>query len=199
MAFFNRVANLFRRSQVDREIDAELQAHVTLRTDDNLAAGMSPAEARRDALVRFGNPTSTRERVAAADAALSLESIWADLRYALRQLRRSPGFTAVALITLALGIGANTAIFSVIDAVMFRALPVEDPKHLVVFSWTAHHHDKIGMSFYGDCADECSVSVPFFQAAREQTNVFSGMAAFAGPLQIDLSGNGPASIAQGEF
>src|SRR5271170_6936958 len=95
MAIIRRIANIFRRTQVDREIDDELQSHIALRTDDNLAAGMSPAEARRDALVRFGNPASTKEHVTSSDAALGLESFWSDLRYAFRQLRRSPGFTVV--------------------------------------------------------------------------------------------------------
>jgi predicted permease len=205
MAIFRRIANLFRRSRIDREIEAELQAHLVLRIDDNLAAGMTPNEGRRDALIRFGNPTSTRERVAAADATLSLESIWADLRYSARQLRRSPGFTAVVLLTLALGIGANAAIFSVIDAAMFRSLPAEDPQSLVIFSWSSHHDPKLSEhSDYGDCDNkdetkDCSFSVPFYEALCSHTATFSGVTAFAGPLDVGFSGNGPANIARGEF
>ncbi len=130
MKGFRRIANLFRRSRLDREIAAELQAHIDLRTDDNIARGLSPAEARREALLRFGNPTSTRERVAAADAHLTMESLWRDLRYAARQLRRSPGFALTAILTLAVGIGANVVVFGVLDALLFRPLPIADPARL---------------------------------------------------------------------
>ena len=133
MSLFRRVANLFSRHQVNEEIDAELRAHIELRIADNIASGMTPEDARRDALLRFGNPTSTRERVAHADAPLTLVSVWADVRYGFRQLVRAPGFTAVALITLALGIGANTAIFSLIDAALLKMLPVREPQQLVEF------------------------------------------------------------------
>jgi predicted permease len=130
MPLLRRIANLFSRSRVDREIEAEVAAHIDLRIEDNIAAGMSPEEARRDALLRFGNPTATREQVASADLALSLESIWSDLRYAARQLRRSPGFTFTALLTLALTIGANTVVFSILNAFLLRPLNVPEAQSL---------------------------------------------------------------------
>ena len=124
MAAFRRFANLFRRARVDRDIADELQAHLDLRIEANAAAGMSPEEARRDALLRFGNPTVTRERVASADSTLGLASFWRDIRYASRQLRKAPGFTLTVIATLSIGIGANISVFSSMDAVVFRPLAV---------------------------------------------------------------------------
>jgi hypothetical protein len=95
-ALFRRIANLFRRSRLDRDIDAELQAHIALATEAKMRQGLPHAVARREAILRFGNPTSTRERVIAADASLSIENLARDLRYALRQLRHSPGFALTA-------------------------------------------------------------------------------------------------------
>ena len=123
MSLVRRIANLRKRSRVDREIEEEIHAHMQMREEDNRAAGMSPREARRDALLRFGNPVVTRERVAEADAALGLDSFGADVRYAFRQLRRSPGFACTAILILALGIGACTAIFSAIKPILLDSLP----------------------------------------------------------------------------
>src|SRR5438874_3075061 len=104
MSLFRRTSNLYFRSRINREIDDELRSHIEMRTEDNLAAGMKPETARRDAVLRFGNPAATKEHVAGIDAALMLESIWLDLRHAVRQLWKNPGFSLTAILVLALGI-----------------------------------------------------------------------------------------------
>lgn len=132
MSLTRRITNLFSRSTLKSEIDAELQSHIDMRIEDNLAAGMSPHEARRDALVRFGNPSAIKEQVVHADAALGLESFWADVRYALRQLHRSPGFTWPSILILALGIGACTAIFSAVKPILLDPLPYPHASSLMM-------------------------------------------------------------------
>jgi hypothetical protein len=99
MSLVRRISNLFARSKVGREIDAELESHIALRMEDNIAAGMTPEEARRDALVRLGNPTVLKEHVTAADAALVLDSIRQDVQYGIHGLLKSPGFTITATLT----------------------------------------------------------------------------------------------------
>ena len=131
MALIRRISNLFSRSKVDLEIEAELKSHIDMRIEDNIAAGMSPEDARRDALVRFGNSTSTKENVAGADAVLSLDSIWSDIRYACRQLSKNPGFACTAVLVLALGISATVAIFAFVDAALIEPLPYANPSRLV--------------------------------------------------------------------
>ncbi|HVH71572.1 MAG TPA: ABC transporter permease, partial [Candidatus Dormibacteraeota bacterium] len=130
MGIFHRILNLFRRSKLEQDIDRELRSHVEMRIADNIAAGMPPEEARRNALIRFGNRTVMRERVTAVDAAMTLDAVVRDLRYAARHLRHSPTFTMTALVTLTLGIGANVAVFSVLNALVLKPLDVPRPAGL---------------------------------------------------------------------
>src|ERR1700683_1331255 len=130
MALLRRILSLGKRARTDREIDAELREHMAMCIDDNIARGMSREARQPDARRRFGNPTVMRERVTAEDAALGLESLWHDVRSALRIFVKNPGFSFVVVATLALGIGANTAIFELLDAVLLQSLPVKDPQEL---------------------------------------------------------------------
>lgn len=130
MPILRRIANLFRRDKLQREIEAELAAHLAMRSEDNLAAGMSPREAQRNARLRFGNRAALTERTMHADTALFLESLWLDTRFGLRQLRKSPGFAVMAIFMLAIGLGAATAIFAFVDAALIQPMPYTDPTHL---------------------------------------------------------------------
>lgn len=134
MSLLRRVLNLFSRSKVDREIADEIQAHLQLRVDDNIAAGMTPDEALRNARLRFGNVTSMKERVTAADAVLRVDALWSDLRFSFRQLVKARSFTVAAVLTLALGIGANIAIFSMVNAFLLRPLGYPQ-EHRLVMLW----------------------------------------------------------------
>jgi predicted permease len=136
-----------------------------------------------------------------------MQTLVQDLRYGFRMLIKNPGFTAVAIITLALGIGANTAIFSLIDAVMLRELPVKNPEQLVVLDWITRHglSESISEGNWVGCPDReglshgCSFSYPTFEQVRAQNSVLSGVFAVAGPGQLNVSVNGQASLAGGLF
>jgi predicted permease len=202
------VRKLLTRNRQEQEAQDELHFHVEKETEKNIAAGMLPDEARRQALIAFGGLTQTRESLREVHGGSFFEAVLQDARYGLRMLRKTPGFTGIAVLTLALGIGANTAIFSLIDAVIFRSMPIDDPQKLVVFEWHAHKPpSNYGYGSFGDCDDQlkgsppwgCSLPLPFFKDVQSQTTVFSHLAAFTTAGQLDMSGNGPAKMVKGEF
>jgi predicted permease len=163
---FRRVRGLVRAEAIHREIDEEVRFHIEMRIEENIRRGMPPEEARRVAERRFGNLTRMKERGYEVRGGRWLETLWQDLRYSVRVLLKTPVFTCIAVLTLALGIGANTAIFSVVNAVLLRPLPYRDPDRLVQVN---HYRANRGESSTG--AD--------FLEWREQAKSFEAIAGYA--------------------
>jgi putative ABC transport system permease protein len=182
----------FRRSAWDDERARELESYLQMETDDNIARGMTPDAARAAARRKLGNATLVREEIYQMNTVTLVDSAWRDLRYGARLLRLNPGFAIVAILSLALGVGANTAIFQLLDALRIRTLPVSDPGALVELRIAEPVGGRTGQ-FSGRTP---SLSNPLFEQIRDRQQVFSDVFAWSSP-GFDLTTGGEARTAQG--
>jgi putative ABC transport system permease protein len=160
------IRRLVHAQQIERELDEEVRSHLELLTDQKMKEGMDFEEARRAARIELGGVEQVKEEVRAVRTGAWLDTMIQDIRFAFRMLRKDPGFIVVAVITLALGIGANTAIFSIVDAVLLRSLPFRDSDRLVAISETHPSMPEIG------------AAVADFGDWQKESHSFEGLAAY---------------------
>jgi predicted permease len=184
MSWLRRVGNFLRSNEHSRELDREIEFHIHERADDLVAQGMAPAAALLEARRRFGNRGGQKERTRDADLFPVLDSIRGDVRYAARSLIASPVFTLVTVASLALGIGANTAIFSLIDSLLLRPLPVADPQRLV----------RVTLG-----PDQKVLTNPVWESFRDRQKLFSTVFAVATGFRSDLAATGLVRPVRGSY
>jgi predicted permease len=201
-----RLRSLFRKSRVEQDLSEELHFHLEKLTEEKVGQGMSAKEARYAALRELGGMEQIKEECRDMRRVSYLENFLQDVHFGLRQLRRNPGLTAVIILSLALGIGANTAIFSLIDAVMLQTLPVKQPGQIVLLNWVTQgwptflqsmsgnwDHDKTGRT------TSTSFSYPVFDQIRALNSVFSGVCGFADRGRLNVGVDGQAGMAEAEL
>ncbi len=164
----------FQREKWDEERAQELRAHLQIEADENTSRGMSAKDARYAAQRKLGNATLIREEIFHMNSIAYVETLWQDVRYGLRMLRKNPGFATVAILTLALGIGVNTAIFSLLDAILLRTLPVSHPESLVMLA-SYSRDSRVGDFGYAD-----------YLILRDGSEAFSGLLAASTQAHIDV-------------
>src|SRR5579859_809257 len=183
----HRMRSFFRRAQLDRELDAEVSAHLELAIEENLRRGLSPIEARRQALLRFGGSEQAREEHREARSLPLLETLLQDIRYSFRLLRKSPGFTAIAVLTLAFGIGTNTAIFSMVNALLLHPYRFHNLDSLVLL-WENRGID--------EGPDARRISPGDVADLRNNSLLFEDVATYQCP-DFNLSSEGRVDVARG--
>src|SRR5690348_1434189 len=184
MSWLSRIAAIVRSRKLERDLDQELQFHMELKTQENIAAGMEPEEARYAALRAFGGVEQKKEECRDTSGVRFIMELGQDLRYGLRQLHRNPAFTLLAVVTLALGIGATTAIFSILDAIVLRPVPYKDPGRLAVL-WT----DNLRKNLHAE-----RTSYPNFEDWRRQNRTFEDMAFASAVIAFLTGGEGSERI-----
>ncbi len=202
-----------RANRLLNDLDQEIREHIELATQENIDRGMPPQEARHAALRKFGNVTRAKEDAREVWSTVWLQELWQDIRFAFRQLRKSPAFTTVAILSLALGIGANTAIYSLMESILLRSLPVADPQSLVVLNWQSQPpenanqewvhvmHSVSGLAWKGDNGAMVSGMFPYgaFESLREQNAAFSTLFGYFNGRKCNLAVRGQAAIANVEY
>jgi len=204
--FLYRLTAIFRRKQLDREMAEEMRFHLNQRTADFAADGLASEEARFAAQRKFGNAGLLQEQSRDARGFMWLDQFQQDLRYGLRQLRRNPAFTAVVVVSLALGIGANTALFSLVDEVLLRPLSVKNPHELFILRWSSLP-DGLYTSRDGRSTTDptngrttsTSLSYFIFERLRDRPGPFSEVFAFAEIQQLNVGLDHNAEIARGQL
>src|SRR5262245_22843457 len=177
---FHRLRARLRRRNIEREMNAEMRFHLEMETTENMRRGMSAEEARRAALRSFGGVERVKEEYRDLSRFRLVEELWQDVRFSARLLLKQPGFLAVAVLTLALGIGANTAIFTVVNGVLIRSLPYRDPSQLV---WIAGP----GINWQAPDSEECA------WGWRNRANIFEQVVVFGNHEGgVNLTGGGEA-------